>query len=90
MKKQIIRFSPVQNAKVIAALYFVMSIPFVLLYMVLPGVALPWWVFILMPVVYLVIGFIFSLIGAWIYNLVAARVGGFEFTTVEVSGDHAV
>jgi hypothetical protein len=38
-----------------------------------------------MPVLYLVIGFIFTLIGSWVYNLVAGQVGGFEFTTAEVS-----
>lgn len=28
-----------------------------------------------------------TLVGAWVYNLVAAQVGGFEFTTVEIGGD---
>jgi len=89
MRKQIIRVSPLQNAKVMAVLYFVMSIPFVLIMFAMPtpeGAPMPWWLFIFMPVAYLFFGFLFSLIGAWIYNLVAARVGGFEYTSVEVAG----
>jgi hypothetical protein len=89
MRKQIIRVSPLQNAKVMAALYFIMSIPFVLIMFAMPtpeGAPMPWWTFIVMPLAYLLIGFVFSLIGAWIYNLVAARVGGFEYTSVEVAG----
>ncbi len=89
MRKQIIRVSPLQNAKVMAALYFVMSIPFVLFMFALPtpdGASFPWWMVILMPLAYLFFGFLFSLLGAWIYNLVAARVGGFEYTAVEVAG----
>jgi hypothetical protein len=29
-----------------------------------------------MPLLYMVFGFLFTLLGAWIYNLVASRVGG--------------
>ncbi|MDQ2818873.1 MAG: hypothetical protein M3Y65_00450 [Pseudomonadota bacterium] len=90
MKKQIIRVSPFQNAKVMAVLYLVLSIPFALMMMLMPTGAgmMSWWLLILMPVLYLVIGFIFTLIGSWVYNLVAGQVGGFEFTTAEVpAGD---
>ena len=89
MRKQIIRVSPLQNAKVMAVLYFIMSIPFVLIMFAMPtpeGAPMPWWMFIGMPLAYLFFGFVFSLVGAWIYNLVAARVGGFEYTSVEVAG----
>lgn len=41
----------------------------------------------MMPVLYTVLGFVFTLVGAWVYNLVASYVGGFEFTTLEVAGD---
>ena len=88
MKKQIVRVSPLQSAKVMAALYFVMSIPFVLLMLVLPMGAggMPKWALIVMPLFYVVFGFLFSLLGAWVYNLVAGVVGGFEYTTREVAG----
>jgi hypothetical protein len=91
MKKQISNVSILQNAKVAAALYFVMSIPFVIIMILTalvsggqnsgPGI----FVLILMPVFYVIFGFIFTAIGAWVYNLVATRVGGFEFTTTEVN-----
>ena len=91
MKKQIVQVSILQSAKVMAALYFVISIPFALLMMIpamlspSPGMSVG--MLILMPVFYTIFGFLFSLFGAWIYNLVAARIGGFEFQTVEVGAD---
>jgi hypothetical protein len=93
MKKQIVNVSVLQSAKVAAVLYLVVSIPMCML-MLIPvmlgkesstGFSVAMLVFL--PVMYTVFGFIFSLVGAWIYNLVAARVGGFEFTTVEVAPD---
>jgi len=88
MKKQILSISPFQTAKVMAVLYLIMSLPFVLLMAVTfsfaPGPKPPMaGMLIFMPVFYTVFGFIFTLIGAWIYNLVARWVGGIEFTTSE-------
>ena len=88
MKKQIVNVSVLQNAKVMAALYFVFSIPFGLL-MMLPvmtqgGAGFSVLMLVLLPLLYTLLGFVFTLIGAWVYNLIAARVGGFEFTTTEV------
>ena len=93
MKKQIVRVSVLQSAKVAAALYLVISIPMCLLMLIpamlghggVAGYSIA--MLIVMPVMYTVFGFIFTLIGAWVYNLVASHVGGFEFTTVEVAGD---
>jgi len=34
---------------------------------------------ILLPLTYAVMGFVFGLIGAWVYNLVARWIGGLEF-----------
>lgn len=87
MKKQLIRVAPLQSAKVMAVLYLVLSIPFCLIYLVMPtmGAPMPWWGLILFPILYMVLGFLFTLVGAAIYNLVAAGVGGFEFTTVDVA-----
>jgi len=88
MKKQIVNVSLLQNAKVMAALYFVLSIPFALI-MMLPvmtqgGNGMSIFMLVLLPLLYTLLGFVFTLIGAWVYNLIAARVGGFEFTTTEV------
>ena len=91
VKKQIVSVSILHNAKLMAAIYFVVSIPMVLL-MAIPlmmneGVGASLLTMLLMPVLYLVFGFVFTLLAAWVYNVVAARVGGFEFTTVEVGKD---
>ncbi|MCC2956014.1 hypothetical protein LK542_10350 [Massilia sp. IC2-477] len=90
MKKQITHVSVLQSAKVMAVLYLVISLPMVVLMSIpamIAGQAFPFWMLIVMPVMYTAIGFVFTLLGAWIYNLVAARMGGFEFTTAEVA-DH--
>lgn len=44
----------------------------------------PQFVLLIAPVIYLVVGFIFTAIGALLYNLVASVIGGIEFTTKEV------
>jgi hypothetical protein len=88
MKKQITRISPVQTSKVVAILYFVISLPIVLIMMVAmsfaPGPKGGAGLMLLaMPFMYLVFGFIFTIIAAAIYNLVAGWVGGIEFNTEE-------
>jgi len=75
MKKQIIRISPLQTAKVIAVLYFVCSIPLIAL------MAIP--IMLAMPFLYLIAGFLFTLTGAWIYNGVAKWLGGIEFSLAD-------
>ena len=87
MKKQIVQVSVLQSAKVVAALYLVTAIPIVALVAVflsaqLPGVGVV--TLAVTPVLYALGGFIGSAIGALVYNLVAARIGGFEFTTAAV------
>ena len=86
MKKQITSFSPLQTGKVFAALYFVFSVPFVLMMaLMIPfskgtnpfsGLFL-----FALPVIYALFGFIFVALGAVVYNFVARRVGGIEYTT---------
>ncbi len=87
MKKQIINITPIQTAKVFALLYFVMSIPFVALmamsFAFMPGPRPPVGMLFGMPFIYLVLGFIFTALGAWVYNLVAGWVGGIEYTSTE-------
>ena len=92
MKKQIKRISLLQSAKVAAALYFVITIPFVaimaLFMAVMPGRGMGGGLMMLIiaPVLYALFGFLFSLLGGWIYNMVASQIGGFEYTSEEVSG----
>jgi hypothetical protein len=93
MKRQITSFSPLQTAKVFGVLYFAISLPFLLL-MLLPMLATagpkPPFLsgfMLAMPFLYALIGFLFTLFGAWVYNIVAARVGGIEYTTSDVDED---
>lgn len=86
MKKQITNVSPVQTAKVMAVLYLVISLPIVLLAMAFmpSSMGVGKMMMLVFPVLYMVLGFIFTLIGAFIYNFVAGLVGGMEFTVTEV------
>lgn len=86
MRKQITNISPLQTAKVFAVLYFVIALPFLLLMLVMPGPKPPFFSGFLfaMPFFYALFGFLFTLLGAWVYNFVAKHVGGIEFTTQEV------
>jgi hypothetical protein len=36
------------------------------------------------PIFYAISGFLFTLIGAWVYNMLAKRMGGIEYTTQDV------
>jgi hypothetical protein len=89
MKTQIVHISKLQTSKVMAVLYLVVSLP-LMLFAVLPTLITRqpvqwgaiWW----MPLAYALFGFIFTFIGAWIYNGVAGWIGGIEFTVAERSG----
>ncbi|MFS2020261.1 hypothetical protein ACEN88_27260 [Massilia sp. CT11-108] len=93
MKKQIVQVSVMQSAKVMAVVYLVTAIPVVVLAGLFMSSFMPAGasiaMLIMMPVAYAIGAFIGAAFGAWIYNLVAARIGGFEFTTAEV-GEAAV
>ena len=91
MKKQILHISPLQTAKVLAALWFVITLPLVLLMaipmMAIPGPKPPFFsgLMLAMPFFYAIFGFIFTLFGAWVYNVLAKRIGGVEFTVQDKS-----
>ncbi len=89
MKKTITSIDPLSAAKVMALLYFIISIPLVLIMAVVSmftpgenhgGIAM----IIIIPIFYAVFGFIFTLIGAWLYNVIARMVGGIQYTSEEV------
>ena len=88
MAQQIRRFGVGQTAKVIGALYALMGLVFVPIALIASmfspnksdfgaGFALA------LPIIYGVLGFIFTAIGCAIYNFVAGLVGGIE---VELDG----
>lgn len=91
MKKQIASISLVQTAKVAAIIYFILGIVgFVFLLIATMvgarsgGIAIA----LLTPFLYAFFGFVFVFVGGWIYNQVAKRFGGVEFTVVDVRGEY--
>jgi hypothetical protein len=83
MRQQIVRLSPVQTAKVMAALYGLMGfifIPFIYFAMArAPGASRPGgWFLVVVPLAYAAFGFVFVAIGCLIYNFVATITGGIE------------
>ena len=82
MRQQIIRLSPLQTAKVMAALYGLMGfifIPFVYFAMSRAGGNQPGaWFLVVVPLAYAAFGFVFVAVGCLIYNLVASFTGGIE------------
>ena len=92
MKQQVERFSPHQNAKVFAVLMALSSlvfiVPFFLIaYATAPAQAQPpVWLFVLMPLMYLIMGYLMVAVGCWLYNVLFPYVGGIEFTTRSSAG----
>lgn len=92
MRKRIVRISPLQAGKVFAVLYGLISISMTLMAGLSPHLGstttqpFPWGLFALMPVAYVVAGFIFTDFAAWLYNLVAGWTGGIEFVMEEKAG----
>ena len=84
MKKQMIRISVLQSSKVMTALYVLMGFIYTLIGipMIIFGgqqVQIMGIIYVLMPVIMGIVGFIFFVIFAAIYNLLAKWLGGFEF-----------
>ena len=87
MKIQIKRFSPHQNAKVLAVLMAVSSlvlfVPLYIVFALVPPVdgqpRPPVFMLLVFPLIYLVMGYIMVAIGCAIYNLVSRYTGGIEY-----------
>ncbi len=90
-KRRIKRFAPVQLGKMLAVLYGAMGllfIPFFLIMSVMATrvpqqqrvgmMALGTGFAFIFPFLYAAFGFIFGIVGAWIYNLIAKWIGGIE------------
>lgn len=84
MKIRIKKITPLQAGKMLAAIYALFSviivpIMFLAFLFAPPGSgAIPLIMVIVMPLIYIVMGFIGGIIGAFIYNLVAGWIGGIE------------
>lgn len=87
MKINIRSFSVVQTSKIVAVLYFVLSllfIPFLLTaFLANPQMSKGAWFLVLAPFAYGIMGFVITAIMCLIYNLLAKWIGGIEFTTEE-------
>lgn len=92
MKQQIKRFSIHQNVKVASVLMAVSSlifvIPFSLVTMAMSPAESkpPILFFVIMPLGYLVMGYIVTVVGCALYNFMFKRIGGIEF---ETTGDRS-
>ncbi len=88
MRKRIVRVSPIQAGKVLAVLYGILSLP-IALAMAIAGAlgkgkgGMPILLAFIFPVIYVVLGFIFTALAAWLYNHVAKWTGGIEFESEE-------
>ena len=85
MKQQVARFSPHQNGKVFAVLMavtlLIFFVPFFLIFAAsAPAQARPPMLMLLvMPLMYLVFGYVMVAIGCAIYNFMFRYIGGIEF-----------
>jgi hypothetical protein len=83
MKKQIIRISILQSSKIATALYFLMGFIYSLIGIPLlifgnTALRIEGVIFLFMPIIMGAFGFIFFVIFAALYNLLASWLGGFE------------
>lgn len=84
MRYRISRFGIHSTALIVAILYFILALVFVpIFFLASRGTSegpFPPIVLILGPVFYAVFGYVFTAIGCWLYNIVAAQVGGIVVT----------
>ena len=93
MSQQVARLSPHQNGKVFAVLMAVTSLIFILPFFVFFGLIgmggnrPPVLTMLIMPVLYLVFGYITVAIGCAIYNFMYRYIGGIEFEATAAPAD---
>jgi hypothetical protein len=84
---QITRFAVHQTAKVVALLYLCFTIIFIPFFLTVAfageDLGAMRWFFLFAPVVYGVLGYLFTAFACVLYNVLAKRVGGIEFTLVD-------
>ena len=85
MKQQIARLSPHQNGKVLAVFMTAMSLVFLVPMFLIAsafmpeGEGMPVLAIVLLPAIYLVIGYLGVALACALYNLVVKAVGGIEY-----------
>lgn len=83
MTKTIKRIAPLQLGKLLGLMYGLLSVVFLPFFLVMPLFSSHGWspeigFFLLIPVVYALMGFIGGILGGFVYNLCANWVGGIE------------
>jgi hypothetical protein len=89
MKTQLIRISILQSSKIMTAMYAIMGLIYTLIGIPMAifgsgATRIVGVIYIMGPVLMAVIGFIFFVIFAAIYNVLAASLGGFEFELKDI------
>ena len=87
MKQQVSRLSPHQNGKVFGVLSAVVSLIVLVPVFLLATLAgagsatqgMPLWLIFILPVIYLVISYIMTVILCALYNVIAPMTGGIEY-----------
>jgi hypothetical protein len=79
---QITRFAIGQTSKVVALVYFCFTLLFVpfFLFVGFHDTSPVKWFFLLAPIAYAILGYLFTAFACVVYNFVARRVGGIEFS----------
>ena len=84
MQYRIKRFGVHSTALTVAILYFLLALVFMpILWLASRGAAgtsLPGLVILFVPLMYAVVGYVFTAIGCWLYNIVSGWVGGIALT----------
>ena len=84
MRYRISRFGIHHTALIVAILYFILALALAPIFFLASRSTgqkpFPPIVFVLLPVFYAVVGYVFTAIGCWLYNIVAAQVGGIVIT----------
>jgi hypothetical protein len=89
MKKQMVRISILQSSKIMTALYVLMGLIYTLIGVPMivfgnSGLRVIGVIYLFMPVFMGIFGFVFFVIFAAIYNLLAKQLGGFEVEVRDV------
>ena len=91
MRTQIKRISIMQTSKVIAIIYPIFGLIHTMIGIwMLTSPEQPNWLgmlFLFIPIIIGIFGFIFSIIGCLLYNLIASKVGGVEFILEDVESE---
>jgi pilus assembly protein TadC len=89
MKKQMVRISILQSSKILTALYVLLGFIYTLIGVPMivfgnPGLRVMGIVYLFMPIIMGIFGFVFFVVFAAIYNFLARQLGGIEVEVRDV------